>query len=98
MKNGNRSLIFYSCVPDEPPGFKMFREPETIHCRKKSSPTNINFHLEDDDRKSVDFNGEIMIFTLLLMKNRYKLTFNNMLSHECSNYTVKLTLWLFLCL
>ena len=71
MKNGNLSLTFYSCVPDEPPGFKTFREPETLRCRKKCSPTNVNFHLEDDDRKSVDFKGEIMFFTLLLMKTRY---------------------------
>ena len=47
----------------------MFYEPETIHYKKnKSVSNNITFFSEEYDNEEVDFNGETLTFTLLLIK------------------------------
>ena len=69
--DGVRQPILYSFVLDKPSGYKVFREPETIHYKKinKSVLNTITFYLEDDNNKEVDFNGETLTFTLQMIKN-----------------------------
>ena len=68
--NGLRHPILYSSVLDKLPGYKVFCEPETIHYKKinKSVLNTITFYLEDDNNKKVDFNGEMLTFTLQTIK------------------------------
>ena len=68
--NGIRHPILFSFVLDKKPGYKVFSEPETVHCKKinKSVLNTITFYLEDDDNKAVDFNGETLTFTLQMIK------------------------------
>ena len=68
--NGIRHSILFSFVLDKKPGYKVFREPGTIHYKKinKSVLNTITFHLEDDNNKVVDFNGETLTFTLQMIK------------------------------
>ena len=68
--NGIREPILFSFVLDKPSGYKVFCEPETIHYKKinKSVLNTITFHLEDNDLKEVDFNGELLTFTLQMIK------------------------------
>ena len=68
--NGLRQPILYSFVLDKKPRYKVFSEPETIHCKKinKSVLNTITFYLEDDDNEEVDFNGETLTFTLQMIK------------------------------
>ena len=68
--NGLRQPVLYSFVLDKKPGYKVFSEPETMHYKKinKSVLDTITFYLEDNDRKEVDFNGEILTFTLQMIK------------------------------
>ena len=68
--DGVRQAILYSFVLDELPGYKVFSEPETIHYKKinKSVLNTITFYLEDDNNEKVDFNGEMLTFTLQMIK------------------------------
>ena len=68
--NGIRQPILYSFVLDKPSGYKVFCEPETIHYKKlnRSILNTITFYLEDDKDEEVDFNGETLTFTLLMIK------------------------------
>ena len=68
--NGIKQPILFSFVLDKLPGYQVFREPETIHYRKtnKSVLNTITFYLEDDKNKKVDFNQEILTFTLQMIK------------------------------
>ena len=68
--NGLRQPILYSFVLDKKPGFKVFCDPQTVHYKKvnKSVLNTINFHLEDDNHKEVDFNGETLTFLLQMIK------------------------------
>ena len=68
--NGIRQPILYSFVLDKPRGYKVFCELETIHYKKinKSVLNTITFYLEDDNNEEVDFNGEILTFTLQMIK------------------------------
>ena len=52
--NGLRQSILYSFVLDKPPGYKVFRQPQILHYRKrinKSVLMSITFYVEDDDNK-----------------------------------------------
>ena len=68
--NRLRQPILYSFVLDKKPGYKMFTEPETIYYKKinKSVLNTITFYLEDDKNEEVDFNQEILTFTLQMIK------------------------------
>ena len=68
--NGIRQPILYSFVLDKPSGYKVFCEPETIHYKKinKFVLNTITFYLEHDNNEEVDFNGEILTFTLQMIK------------------------------
>ena len=68
--DGFRQPILYSFVLEKKPGYKVFSEPETIHYKKinKSVLNTITFYLEDDGDKEVNFNGEILTFTILMVK------------------------------
>ena len=68
--NGNRQPILYSFVLDKPSEYKVFCEPETVHYKKinKSVLNTITFYLEDDNNEEVDFNEEILTFTLQMIK------------------------------
>ena len=70
IQDGIRQPILFSFVLNKPSGYKVFCEPETIHYKKinKSVLNTITFYLEDDNNKEVDFNGETLIFTLLMIK------------------------------
>ena len=68
--DGFRQTILYSFVLDKTPGYKVFCEPETIHYKKinKSVLNTITFYLEDDNNTEVNFNEEILTFTILMVK------------------------------
>ena len=68
--NGIREPILFSFVLDKPAGYKIFREPETIHYKKinKSILNTITFYLGDGSDKEVDFNQETITFTLQMIK------------------------------
>ena len=70
VHDGVRQPILFSFVLDKPSGYKVFRQPETIHYKKinKSVLNTITFYLEDDDHKEVNFNGETLTFTLQMIK------------------------------
>ena len=65
--NGVREPILYSFALSSPPGHKIYKEPRI----KFSKEINISvlshiFYPEDDDHKSIDFNGETLSFTCQL--------------------------------
>ena len=68
--NGVRQKILFSFTLDKPSGYKIFSEPETIHYKKvnKSILNKKTVCLEDDIHKEVDFNAEVLTFTLQLIK------------------------------
>ena len=68
--NGIRQPILYSFVLDKPSGYEVFSQPETVHYKKvnKSILNTITFYLEDDNNNEVNFNEEILTFTLQMIK------------------------------
>ena len=68
--NGIREPILYSFGLSSPPGYKMYSEPRVKLFKKinKSVLSQIKFYFEDDDHKSIDFNGETISFTCQLIK------------------------------
>ena len=68
--NGLRQPILYSFVLGKPSGYKVFREPETIHYKKisKSVLKSITFYLEDDNNEAANFNEKTLSFTLQMIK------------------------------
>ena len=70
IQDGLRQSILFSFVLDKPSGYKVFCEPEIIHYKKinKSVLNTINFYLEDDNNKEVEFNGETLTFALQMIK------------------------------
>ena len=71
IQDGVRQPILFSFVLDKPSGYKVFREPETIHYRKLniSVLNTATFYLEDNNNEIVDFNGETLTFTLQMIKS-----------------------------
>ena len=69
IQDGLRQPIPFSFVLDKPAGYKVFREPETIHYKKinKSVLNTIIIYLKDNN-KEVDFNGETLTFTLQMIE------------------------------
>ena len=70
IQDGVRQPILFSFVLDKPAGYKIFCEPETIHYKKinKNILNSVTFYLEDDNNKEVNFNGEMLTFTLQMIK------------------------------
>ena len=70
IQDGVRQPIIFSFILDKPAGYKVFCEPETIHYKKvnKSVLNTITFYLEDDKNEEVNFNGEMLTFTLQMIK------------------------------
>ena len=68
--NGIREPILYSFALSSPPGHKIYKEPRVKLFKKinKSILSHITFYFEDDDHKTVDFNGETISFTCQLIK------------------------------
>ena len=68
--DGIRQPILYSFVLDKKPGYKVFREPETIHYKRinRSVLNTMTFYLEDNNNTEVNFNGETLTFTLQTIK------------------------------
>ena len=68
--NGVREPILYSFALSSPPGHKIYKEPRIKLFKKenKSVLSHINFYIEDDDHKPVDFNGETISFNCQLIK------------------------------
>ena len=68
--NGVREPILYSFALSAPPGHKIYKEARIKLFKKvnKSVLSHITFYFEDDDHKSVDFNGETISFTCQLIK------------------------------
>ena len=67
--DGFREPIICSFALDNPPGLKFFCEPETIQYKEvnKLALNNFSFDLKTDESNKVDFNGETLAFTLLLI-------------------------------
>ena len=68
--NEIRELIWYTFGLDKPPGHKIYKDFRIKLFQKINKPllSHITFYLEDDDHKSVDFNGETISFTCQLVK------------------------------
>ena len=68
--NGTREPILYSFALSSPPGHKIYKEPRVKLFKKinKSVQSHITFYFEDDDHKTVDFNGEMATFSCQLLK------------------------------
>ena len=68
--NGIRESILFSFSLSARPGYKIFKEPSQILFKKvnKDKIGQITFYLEDDDGFPVDFQGETITFTVLLVK------------------------------
>ena len=69
--NGRPSNILFSFLIDQSPGYLIFKEPNPISYKKvekRETISSIRFSFEDDDGKSVNFNGETITFSLELKK------------------------------
>ena len=68
--NGKRKPILYSFALSSSPGHKIYKEPRIKLFKKvnKSILSHIDFHFEDDDHESLDFNGETISFACQLIK------------------------------
>ena len=68
--NGIREPILHSFALSSPPGHKIYKEPRIKLFKRvnKSVLSHITFYFEDDDHKTVDFNGETISFTCQLIK------------------------------
>ena len=68
--NGVREPILYSFALSSPPGHKIYKEPRVELFKKinKSVLSHITIYFEDDDHKTVDFNGETISFTCQLIR------------------------------
>ena len=62
--NGIREPILYRFALSSLPCQKIYKEPRIKLFKKinKSVPSHITFYIEDDDQKSVEFNGETISF------------------------------------
>ena len=71
--NGIREPVLYSFALISPPGQEIYKEPKIKLFKKmnKSVLSNITFYLEDDDHKSVEFDGDTISFTCQLTRIEY---------------------------
>ena len=68
--NGIREQILFSFNLSAPPGYKIIKEPNVILYKKinKTRLDSIQFFLEDNNHNPVDFNSEILTFTIQIIK------------------------------
>ena len=68
--NGIREPIFFSFPLDQPARHKIQKEPGIELFKNVNEPIlpHISFYLEDNNHKSIDFNGETISFTCQLIK------------------------------
>ena len=68
--NGIREQILFSLNLSAPPGYKNLKEPNTILYKKinKTMLDIIQFFLEDNNHKPVDFNSVTLTFTIQIIK------------------------------
>ena len=68
--NGNREPISNSFAISSPPGTKIYKEPRIKLFKRinKSALSDITFHLEDDDLKTVVFISDIFLVTCQFVK------------------------------
>ena len=63
---GRIQSILNSFVVTYSPGYIVFCEPKTIHCKSKLALNTITVYLDDDKYKAVNFNGKRWLcFTIL---------------------------------
>ena len=67
---GIREPVLFSFALSSSPGHKIYKEPRVKLFKKinKSVLSHITFYFEDDDHKTVDFNGETIPFSCQLIK------------------------------
>ena len=67
--NGNSTNILYTSTLTEPPGYVINITPNNILYQnvKKDRIEYIEFHFKDKHGRPIDFNGDVVSFTLHLM-------------------------------
>ena len=67
--NGNNTDILYTFTLTEPPGYLINFIPTNILYQKetKNRIEYIEFHIKDEHGRSIDFNGDVLSFTLHLI-------------------------------
>ena len=70
VQDGVRQPILFSFVLDKPSGYKVFCELETILYKKikRSVLNTIRFLINDNNSEEVNFNGEVVTFTIQMIK------------------------------
>ena len=68
--NAKGESILFSSSLDARPGYKISKEPSSFLVRKvnKNKVDEVSFYPEDDDGHQMNFNGESLTFTAVLMK------------------------------
>ena len=67
--NGNNTDILHTFTLTEPPGFLINIIPTNILCQNvtKDRIEYIEFHIKDEHGRPIDFNGDVLSFTLHLV-------------------------------
>ena len=66
IQDGLRQPTLFSFVLEKPSAYKVFCQPETIHCKtiNKSVLNSATFFIEENNNEDVNFNGKTLTFTL----------------------------------
>ena len=67
--NGNSTVILYTSTLTEPPGYLIYIIPTNILYQNitKDRIEYIEFHIKDEHGRPIDFNGDVLSFTLHLI-------------------------------
>ena len=67
--NGNNKDILYTLTPTEPPGYLINIIPTNILLQNvtRDRIEYIEFHIKDEHGRPIDFNGDVLSFTLPLV-------------------------------
>ena len=68
-ENGNNTDILHTFTPTEPPGYFINFIPTNILYQNvtKNIIEYIEFHIKDEHGRPIDFNGDVLSFTLHLV-------------------------------
>ena len=67
--NGNKKDILYTFILTEPPGYLINIIPTNIYQNVTKDRTEyIKFHIKDEHGRPIDFNGDVLSFTLYLIE------------------------------